>query len=973
MRAAAALALLFALEPVLAGQTQTREGDWYLPPPVELTADGGTTLRLLSDGSVLAGGANPRQATYTLTFQLEFAEITALRLEALTDPSLPETGPGRAFNGNFILSELRAEFEPKARALKPKPLVFAEVQADHFQPGAGNEPAQAIDGAVDDRGWCGEGHQHHERRVAVFLTSGPAGYPEGTKVRVQLVFASQQFPEHSIGRFRIGFTAKKNARLLLPPPRPPDADKIDAAIQRGVDYLLSIQQVDGSWAGGDSSIYYGMPALGALTLLKCGLDPSHPRVRKAVSWVDSRPMLRTYDCGLALMLYAALGERAPKERVREVARRLVETFQNAADQAAPLWGYPNGHPPGDTTLHTDLSNTQYALLGLRAAEKLGEKIPDAIYEKVARHLLQQQGEYGSFRYLPGRDPTASMAVAGIASLLICREELERAGRPGQLLGKIDAGIVLGHTWLQQNWSVDEVLEEPRKAKPEERWYYYYLHGLERVGSLSNQRMVGGHDWYAEASAALLRRQNENGSWSTAYGESDANTCFALLFMRRGSRPTGEPAPPALEPLDDSASAFAITCDGHYPLAAWVTRLGQPVRERLAAGEIVRHVEWRVDDAAVGKVTPAPGADPKLERFGLEVPLPHNGEHRLQAVMHFAAPDGTATASLASIERTVNVNCVEEPADREAVRDNAARLVDPRRAEADASSQWDGFPASQACDGRAVLSWLAAEDDPKPWVRIRLARPVIAAALKLTSAQPFLGDDTSWARPRSIEISLNGAKPFAAELIDNPFVKQTISFPATPVKSVRIAIKTRYPEVAPPRACGFGEIELLPPGHLVAGEELAVGAPLAPLPLAPASAKAVEWRYATAKPLPGFERLGYDASAMSSGAAPFGGAGTRSAFATPWESSELWLRHEFELAAPLPALLAVELCVDDQAEVYLNGVLAARRTTFSGGQFVALPVRPAALAALRPGINVIAVHVTNTGGAAFFDLRLAGRP
>ena len=58
------------------------------------------------DGSLAATGAVPDRGDYTIVATDAFAGLRTLRLTALPDDALPERGPGRADNGNFVLTEL---------------------------------------------------------------------------------------------------------------------------------------------------------------------------------------------------------------------------------------------------------------------------------------------------------------------------------------------------------------------------------------------------------------------------------------------------------------------------------------------------------------------------------------------------------------------------------------------------------------------------------------------------------------------------------------------------------------------------------------------------------------------------------------------------------------------------------------------------------------------------------------------------
>ncbi len=97
----------------------------WKPLVLSAAADGGVTFESLPDGSLRAGGANPDKTNYRLETVSSTGPITALRLEALPDDTLPQSGPGRAA-GNFVLNELRVAAAP----LVPKPIVGRYVRIE---------------------------------------------------------------------------------------------------------------------------------------------------------------------------------------------------------------------------------------------------------------------------------------------------------------------------------------------------------------------------------------------------------------------------------------------------------------------------------------------------------------------------------------------------------------------------------------------------------------------------------------------------------------------------------------------------------------------------------------------------------------------------------------------------------------------------------------------------------------------------
>ena len=73
---------------------------WTVLKPAEMKSAGGATLTRLDDHSILAGGVNPPSDQYTVEFIVpERTDIQSIRLETLTDKSLPGQGPGRSNKG----------------------------------------------------------------------------------------------------------------------------------------------------------------------------------------------------------------------------------------------------------------------------------------------------------------------------------------------------------------------------------------------------------------------------------------------------------------------------------------------------------------------------------------------------------------------------------------------------------------------------------------------------------------------------------------------------------------------------------------------------------------------------------------------------------------------------------------------------------------------------------------------------------
>ncbi len=157
---------------------QRRLADGPQSHPINITSfvsEGGTdSHQIRDDGAVLlVGNDPPARDRYEITGRvdtdlIEADEISAIRLDVLTDSSLPGGGPGRgdAKRTNFVLSEFSL-FLPLDQ--NSKPVEFATATADFSQ--SGYDVAGAVDGDPKT-GWAIApqfGKSHH----ATFVLAKP--------------------------------------------------------------------------------------------------------------------------------------------------------------------------------------------------------------------------------------------------------------------------------------------------------------------------------------------------------------------------------------------------------------------------------------------------------------------------------------------------------------------------------------------------------------------------------------------------------------------------------------------------------------------------------------------------------------------------------------------------------------------------------------------------------------------------------
>jgi len=201
--------------------------EWIVLKPRSIKANKAETkFQVEADGSIFVEGG-PDATLYTLTADAQLTGITAFRLEALSDDRLPNKGPGRAKNGNFVVTEFAVAHGPLANRKTATASQLKNALADYSQ--TQFEIAKAINGSLRERndGWAisprvGEDHW------ATFELTEPISHDGGTQLTIKLN-QTYQDKKHTLGRFRISVTtAKTPVGLSLP-------DHVITALRRAPD------------------------------------------------------------------------------------------------------------------------------------------------------------------------------------------------------------------------------------------------------------------------------------------------------------------------------------------------------------------------------------------------------------------------------------------------------------------------------------------------------------------------------------------------------------------------------------------------------------------------------------------------------------------------------------------------------------------------------------------------------------------
>ncbi|MBH56115.1 MAG: hypothetical protein CMJ82_02890 [Planctomycetaceae bacterium] len=189
-----------------------KEVQWTRLAPTEWSTDKGAVLNKIEDDQLLVDFSVPANDTYIVHYDIDIDKVSAIRLEANTHDSLPESGPGRAANGNFVLSEFNAFMTP--RGGEKSKIELGRAIADHSQDGY--PVYHSIDGK-NNTGWAinvKSGSLNVDRQ-AIFLPTKSLDLNGQSRLTVTM-FHNNTAPNYLVGCFSLSITNEDPALLDTP-------------------------------------------------------------------------------------------------------------------------------------------------------------------------------------------------------------------------------------------------------------------------------------------------------------------------------------------------------------------------------------------------------------------------------------------------------------------------------------------------------------------------------------------------------------------------------------------------------------------------------------------------------------------------------------------------------------------------------------------------------------------------------------
>jgi prenyltransferase beta subunit len=317
-------------------------------------------------------------------------------------------------------------------------------------------------------------------------------------------------------------------------PAPPCEDRPDSpaalftdesrdVADKGLAWLASRQQKDGSFGSGGHTGNIAVTSLAGIALLTAGHMPGQGPygevLDKAIEYVlantntsgfiESRqstthgPM---YSHGFGCLFLAEAYGMTERPEIREKLKKavlLIITSQNREGG----WRYQ----PGSTD--ADLSVTVTQIMALRAARNAGIHVPKEVVDKCTAYVKRSQNADGGFMYMAhGGSSAPPRSAAGVVALQSA----------GIYEGK---EIEKGLEYLLQNYLP---LPSGRSTRRQSHYFYGHYYAVQAMWQ------AGGDywdKWYPAIRDELLKTQSPQGYWEDSSVCAEYGTAMAVIVLQ----------------------------------------------------------------------------------------------------------------------------------------------------------------------------------------------------------------------------------------------------------------------------------------------------------------------------------------------------------------------------------------------------------------------------------------------------------
>ena len=295
-------------------------------------------------------------------------------------------------------------------------------------------------------------------------------------------------------------------------------EEAEKAIDRGLQYLLSSQNPDGSWSSANGDFKIAGTSLGLMAFMVKGHFPGFGRYGEALDRAKNYLLKRQkesptgamgvkmYEIGLFTIamseMWGMTKDPADNKAIQQALERSVQIILRSQ---SPLGGWRYAPRPD---AGQDTSVTAMVFVSLASAREAGILVPTETIDRVTGYLRDQVWDErtGGFGY-QGPGNTVACTAGGVYA--------------AQLAGNRDT------EWVSA--ALNYLDNNPKMFSRKDNGHYYYTHyyAMQAMVQAGDERYA---KWYPKIRDSLIQLQQPNGSWQEKEDDYPHKTPMAIIIL-----------------------------------------------------------------------------------------------------------------------------------------------------------------------------------------------------------------------------------------------------------------------------------------------------------------------------------------------------------------------------------------------------------------------------------------------------------
>ncbi len=315
------------------------------------------------------------------------------------------------------------------------------------------------------------------------------------------------------------------ATLLAPPAMAQQEDapeltpKASKAIDKGLKYLLSTQNKDGSWdSNGEGGHSVGITSLALMAFMSKahfpGFGPHGDELNRGMKWLLKEAIKRPngylgtvmYEHGLATLalseMWGMCRDPDDDDAIQKALEKAVEVILRSQNPGGG-WRYQPQADGGE-----DISCTMTVFHALASARQAGIVVPNETIAKVVKYLKNNHdAQTGGFTYKDGRNVTFPCTAGGAyIAQLAGQRDTEMVNAALRHLKTLSPGIITGGHY----------------------YYYGHYYAIQAKVQAGDEEYA---EWYPQIRDALVSKQSAQGAWGRGHKKGISyETPMAIIVL-----------------------------------------------------------------------------------------------------------------------------------------------------------------------------------------------------------------------------------------------------------------------------------------------------------------------------------------------------------------------------------------------------------------------------------------------------------